>query len=1061
MTKFVIFILFCFLNVVAIDRAIAISAAESKAKNLKELQEALASSGKNSKKVRKKTNKRQQLKILKSKLDALNKRNRKLSNSLQKSINYSRQKQKFFDEAFDKFKNSNRSNTKTRQGQKKLKDELLKVKDELALSKSQKNDLEKEIKHLLSSDVDIWKVVENKTVILKKIKDELITNTKKHIFLLNKKLVTGKKEITKKRKRLVSAKSKILAKYADRERLLSRIVDDKNILLTKKINLIQKRIEKILNKKNKFFLKRQAELTILKQVFQKKKDNAFAKQQKKLTRIENNFSEDIKKWVEVLDKTDPSLSHNRFTFEHTNKLEVLVSDYDRKKDTLTKALNLVEAKYKIFSNGEKADFNFMLSSANEGVKKVKKQLNDIKNKISKINQNSDKQISILTENREIDYDSFKLRRDKLKEKIAEVNYVSDEVMRDNIARLQHLKARLNKLNLEIKQTNIDETVYTKKEQLAIVKMQVNALAGTDLSLKSVNKSIKNALMNSLKRLHNIEDEQVARYQKKYQQIDKEKNDIIKKELKKLKSIKSNYHKVLALYRKKDKRNNAIIVEKEKRYQEQKLEVEDKLKNIQDVFEYKKSSLIDNYQIVLSQYDNDIKNNQLTRTKALREKRNLMDLWRLEKRELIRNYDLSQQRLKKTFVSRKEELESEISDIEYRFSGQIKTLKEKETQFLSEKNQNELEYKSNIKTHIVTRDFALEGIEKVLEDLHNLENKIIGETTEKLIALKKNKAKSEKEFITSLANLDLAQKSFEKFLATKKNLTKDKQGLVKYTKNIMDSFNLLVEKENMYQKSKKPRQRKGITKDRNLRILEDILVKSKAFKPKYELIDGGCFIPDSLEKKQICVKDFYMSNHEVTNAEYRKIYPDHYSGKFERQPLSHDNQPVVRVSWLDALAYAKEISKKTGVNYRLPTENEWEYAARAGVKENKLYPKDIDACFYANVADATIKKEHPKWIVHNCLDGFYVSSPVGYYKPNNFGLYDMLGNVWEWTCPKYEKLISGKLSCVGLNAPKSVLKVSRGGSWFSSPKSMRFGFKYAKPYDFVDKNVGFRLVREVE
>lgn len=1001
----------------------------------------------------------EQLKILKSKLDALNKRNRRLSDTLQKSINYNRRTKK----AFNKFKNSGKYKNASQQTQ--LEEALLKTKDELALSNAQKTSLEKEIRGLLSSDVDIWKVVANKTIILKKIKNELIADSKKQIVLLNRKLTKSKKQITRKKRRLENAKSKILARYLDRDRLLSKIIDDKNVVLTKKITIVQKRIEKILEKENKYLFAKQAKLSVLKKTFQKKKDKAFTKQQDGLTRIDDDFDNNISKWITILDKTDPSLSHNRLTFEHTGKLEALESNYYRKEDEFTKALNLIKTQYKNFVNGEKATFNLMLGSANESVKKVKKQLDDIKSKVIKINQEADKSIAILTENRAIDRDSFRLRKSKLKEKIVEVNYVSDEVLKSSIARLQRLKARLDNLNLEIKVTSIyDKSVYTKKEQLAIVKMQIKALNKTDLSLKSANKSIKEALMDTFKRLQDIEAQQIAIYQKKYQKIDEARERIVKKELKKLKVIKKKYRKVLVLYRKEDTRNNAIIVEKEKHYQEVKLELEDKLKNIKDVFDYEKNRLIENHQVTLSKYDTEIKHNKLTRSKALREKRSLMDLKRLEKRKLIRNFDLFQQRQQKVFVSRKGELESQIEDIEHRFARQVKTLKEKETQLLSEKNQNELDYKNNIKIHQVTRDFALQGVEKVLEDLSSLEDKLIGETTERLIGLEKSQKKSEKEFENSLANLDLAKKSFEKFISAKKNLTKNKLGLTKYTKNIMDSFNLLVEKEHMNQKRKKSKKQKFVTKDRSIRMLENILVKSKDFKPKYELIEGGCFLPDLLDSKatrEVCVKDFYISNHEVTNAEYREINPNHYSGKFENQPLNHENQPVARVSWLDALTYTKELSKQTGETYRLPTAAEWEYAARAGTTENIPYPKARDACFYANVADETIKKVHKKWTVHNCLDGFYVSSPVGYYKPNDFGLYDMLGNVWEWTCPKYEKLISGQLSCVGLNSPKSQLKISRGGSWFSSPKSMRFGFKYAKPYDFVDKNVGFRLVREVE
>jgi chromosome segregation ATPase len=123
-------------------------------------------------------NKLEQLKILKSRLDALNKRNKRLTRSLKKSLDDSRKKQKKYDEVVDKFQNIQQGSQKNSKQEKKLKDELSHIKDELALSNFNKKKLEKEIKDLLSSDVDIWKVVSNKTIILKKTKDKLIASTK-------------------------------------------------------------------------------------------------------------------------------------------------------------------------------------------------------------------------------------------------------------------------------------------------------------------------------------------------------------------------------------------------------------------------------------------------------------------------------------------------------------------------------------------------------------------------------------------------------------------------------------------------------------------------------------------------------------------------------------------------------------------------------------------------------------------------------------------------------------------------------------------------------------------
>lgn len=114
--------------------------------------------------------------------------------------------------------------------------------------------------------------------------------------------------------------------------------------------------------------------------------------------------------------------------------------------------------------------------------------------------------------------------------------------------------------------------------------------------------------------------------------------------------------------------------------------------------------------------------------------------------------------------------------------------------------------------------------------------------------------------------------------------------------------------------------------------------------------------------------------------------------------------MVNVSWYDATNFAKWLSKETGQKFRLPTEAEWEYTARAGTKTSRFWGNNPDeACQYANVADLTVKKRWATWIVHNCEDNYLVAAPVGSFNPNGFGIYDMLGNVWEWVQDVYDCL----------------------------------------------------------
>lgn len=114
-----------------------------------------------------------------------------------------------------------------------------------------------------------------------------------------------------------------------------------------------------------------------------------------------------------------------------------------------------------------------------------------------------------------------------------------------------------------------------------------------------------------------------------------------------------------------------------------------------------------------------------------------------------------------------------------------------------------------------------------------------------------------------------------------------------------------------------------------------------------------------------------------------------------------DHPVVCLAWDDASAYVTWLARKTGQPYRLLTEAEWEYAARAGTTTSRYWGDDPDktqSCAFANVADRTPNpwgKPYQNDHMYDCDDGYAVTSPVGSLKPNAFGLYDMIGNVWEW------------------------------------------------------------------
>ncbi len=219
-----------------------------------------------------------------------------------------------------------------------------------------------------------------------------------------------------------------------------------------------------------------------------------------------------------------------------------------------------------------------------------------------------------------------------------------------------------------------------------------------------------------------------------------------------------------------------------------------------------------------------------------------------------------------------------------------------------------------------------------------------------------------------------------------------------------------------------------------------------------------YCADEYSRHQVEVDGFWAGKFEVTNEQYRHYAPTHNSKMYKEYSLNEPKQPVVEVSWQDAVDFARWLSDVSGKNIRLPREVEWEYACRAGT-ETVRYWGDDTTCVYANVADFTAKQKWPDWSVHDCDDGFPVTAPVGSFKPNKFLLYDMLGNVWEWCADSYGG--SGYLeAAVNIQNKPSYLtcyRVARGSCWDNPARYVRAASRNKRRPDFKGYNVGFRLV----
>jgi len=179
----------------------------------------------------------------------------------------------------------------------------------------------------------------------------------------------------------------------------------------------------------------------------------------------------------------------------------------------------------------------------------------------------------------------------------------------------------------------------------------------------------------------------------------------------------------------------------------------------------------------------------------------------------------------------------------------------------------------------------------------------------------------------------------------------------------------------------------------------------------------------------------------------------------------DRHPVVCVTYDDAQRYVQWLSRKTGKSYRLPTEAEWEYAARAGTTTVRYWGDDRDqACGFANAVDLTTaealkRNKDDKNQVFQCRDGYVYTAPVGSFRPNEFGLYDMLGNVWQWTEDCFQDSYRGApTNGSAVTGGGCKFNVLRGGSWIGGPWFLRAAVRGRSTYDGQASNFGFRLAR---
>jgi formylglycine-generating enzyme required for sulfatase activity len=215
-------------------------------------------------------------------------------------------------------------------------------------------------------------------------------------------------------------------------------------------------------------------------------------------------------------------------------------------------------------------------------------------------------------------------------------------------------------------------------------------------------------------------------------------------------------------------------------------------------------------------------------------------------------------------------------------------------------------------------------------------------------------------------------------------------------------------------------------------------------------------PNERPLTRVTLSRFYLSRHPITNAQYEQFDRSH---SLKRMPGAGDRHPVVYVSSLDAMKFCQWLSTRERKKYRLPTEAEWEYAAKGN--DNRPYPWGTytGRGDLANFAD---RNTVFAWSDREIDDGYPESSPVGAFPlgASPFGIEDMAGNVWEW-CSDYYEAYRGAPKTNPRGPTSGAKRVHRGGSWKSRFTSLRTTVRGSNVPSFSCNDLGFRIVCECD
>jgi len=205
--------------------------------------------------------------------------------------------------------------------------------------------------------------------------------------------------------------------------------------------------------------------------------------------------------------------------------------------------------------------------------------------------------------------------------------------------------------------------------------------------------------------------------------------------------------------------------------------------------------------------------------------------------------------------------------------------------------------------------------------------------------------------------------------------------------------------------------------------------------------------DEKPTRLVTLRRFHLARHAVSFAQYDAYTDALGRARVNDEGWGRDSRPVIHVSWHDAQAFIRWLNARSGQHYRLPTEAEWEYAARAGSKGH--YPwGDHFQQGLANSAGTAGADRHE------------FTAPVGSYPANGWGLFDMIGNVEQWVADCYrESYAATPVDGSAVDEQPCAQRVRRGGSWGLAPWFLRVDYRNSAPPTLQSDAIGFRLARD--